>query len=396
MVERVLQPARRLCPACGRSMRIRYDNRRTVATLAGPVRLRLKVRRCQRAAAPASASPTARRRRADRPAAARVRPGRDRPGRAPAPRASTAACRRSTDWRARGRRCQRTVTNLLDRYDECWPPAGRRRRLREAVAEQGRVILAIDGLQPDVGHEVLWVLRDCLTGEVLLARSLLSGRPRTWPSCCARWTAAVAVPVAGVVSDGQHSIRKAVAAGPAGRAASALPLPLPAGGGAADLRGGPARQEGTEEAGARRAADRAGGGGARRTRRPRWCAATAARSAARSPTTAARRWRRRAEAARAAWRRSPASLERVRQKGGCRRSSTRLADLIDRALASTAALWPESRGLRLGAPGRAILGERAGEAAARVRRRFGGLLAAMRRHRDGPAGWPGRSATSSR
>src|SRR3712207_8675000 len=41
---------------------------------------------------------------------------------------------------------------------------------------QGGVILALDGLQPDVGHEVLWVVRDCLSGEVLLARSPLSGR----------------------------------------------------------------------------------------------------------------------------------------------------------------------------------------------------------------------------
>jgi hypothetical protein len=37
------------------------------------------------------------------------------------------------------------------------------------------VILALDGLQPDVGHEVLWVIREYLSGEVLLARSLLSG-----------------------------------------------------------------------------------------------------------------------------------------------------------------------------------------------------------------------------
>lgn len=37
----------------------------------------------------------------------------------------------------------------------------------------GHIILALDGLQPDVGHEVLWVLRDCLSGEVLVARSLL-------------------------------------------------------------------------------------------------------------------------------------------------------------------------------------------------------------------------------
>src|SRR3712207_8504639 len=31
----------------------------------------------------------------------------------------------------------------------------------------------LDGLEPDVGHEVLWVVRDCVSGEVLLARSLL-------------------------------------------------------------------------------------------------------------------------------------------------------------------------------------------------------------------------------
>ena len=47
-------------------------------------------------------------------------------------------------------------------------------RLRRLLEGQGRVVLALDGLQPDVGHEVLWVLRDCLSGEILLARSLLS------------------------------------------------------------------------------------------------------------------------------------------------------------------------------------------------------------------------------
>ena len=44
----------------------------------------------------------------------------------------------------------------------------------ERLARQGRIVLAIDGLQPDVGHEVLWVLRDVISGEILLARSLLS------------------------------------------------------------------------------------------------------------------------------------------------------------------------------------------------------------------------------
>src|SRR5262249_42400437 len=71
--------------------------------------------------------------------------------------------------------CVRSVGNLLDRYDELLALSlADPRRFREAAAAAGRVALAIDGLQPDVGHEALWVLRDCLSGEVLLARGLLS------------------------------------------------------------------------------------------------------------------------------------------------------------------------------------------------------------------------------
>lgn len=43
-------------------------------------------------------------------------------------------------------------------------------RLKRVMKRQGRAILAMDGLQPDVGHEVLWVIRECLSGEILLAR----------------------------------------------------------------------------------------------------------------------------------------------------------------------------------------------------------------------------------
>jgi hypothetical protein len=76
---------------------------------------------------------------------------------------------------------------------------------------QGRVILAIDGLQPDVGHEVLWVIRDCLSGEILLAKSLLSARQQDLAALLSQVKEACPVAVAAVVSDGQHSIRKAVA-----------------------------------------------------------------------------------------------------------------------------------------------------------------------------------------
>jgi hypothetical protein len=51
---------------------------------------------------------------------------------------------------------ERTVTNLLARYDELVTlHLADQTRLRERLTAQGHVILALDGLQPDVGHEVL-------------------------------------------------------------------------------------------------------------------------------------------------------------------------------------------------------------------------------------------------
>ena len=93
-------------------------------------------------------------------------------------------------------------------------------RLRAVLAGQGRAILALDGLQPDVGHEVLWVVRECLSGEVLLARSLLSSTGEDLAALL-REVAAIGVPIAGVVSDGQHSVRLAV-----GRALPGVPHQL--------------------------------------------------------------------------------------------------------------------------------------------------------------------------
>jgi hypothetical protein len=108
---------------------------------------------------------------------------------------------------------ERTVTHLLQRYEELVALSlSDQRRLRERFKEQGQVFLAIDGLQPDVGHEVLWVLRDCLSGEVLLARSLLSACEADLASLLREAQQELDVPIRGVISDGQRSIRKAVQA----------------------------------------------------------------------------------------------------------------------------------------------------------------------------------------
>jgi hypothetical protein len=107
---------------------------------------------------------------------------------------------------------QRNVTYLLERYDElvalhvCGAPAR-----RERLQAQGRLILAVDGLQPDVGHEVLWVVREVLSGEVLLAKSLLSSAEQELTPLLHEAVTDLDAPVVGVVSDGQHAIRHAVA-----------------------------------------------------------------------------------------------------------------------------------------------------------------------------------------
>jgi hypothetical protein len=106
----------------------------------------------------------------------------------------------------------RTVMHLLERYDELLTLSlTDTARLQRITQAQGRVILALDGLQPDVGHEVLWVLRDCLSGEVLLARSLLSATQPDLAVLLRTVRQNLPVPIVGIISDGQLSIRGAVA-----------------------------------------------------------------------------------------------------------------------------------------------------------------------------------------
>jgi hypothetical protein len=212
-ITRDLAPERAACPHCGGPTRADYANRRTVHTLAGVTRLNLTIRRCHRLTCPAHRRPY-------RPEAegsvalprhefgldvvaliGRLRYAEHRS----APEIRTHLIGRGVAV------SERTVTNLLDRYDELLAVAlADDRRLKAVLAKQGRVILAIDGLQPDVGHEVLWVIRDCLSGEILLARSLLSARRQDLAGLLAGVRDACPVPVAGVVSDGQHSVRQAV------------------------------------------------------------------------------------------------------------------------------------------------------------------------------------------
>lgn len=210
-----LEPYQRRCAACGGPAHVAYHSRRTVATLDGLYALTLVVRQCQEPTCP-------RYRQAYRP---------EEEGHWALPQGefgldviALAGALRFAEHRsvpeihhaltARGvALAERTVTHLVQRYEELVAlRLADHGRLKERLAKQGRVILALDGLQPDVGHEVLWVLRDCLSGDVLLARSLLGATEAELAPLLREAADAVGVPVAGVISDGQASVRNAVAA----------------------------------------------------------------------------------------------------------------------------------------------------------------------------------------
>jgi hypothetical protein len=211
----VLTPLCTQCNLCGQTMRIAYRTRRTITTLQGLCRLTLRVRRCRNPQCPRSQCG--------------YRP--EEEGRWALPHGEFGldvialvgslryVSHRSIpeihqELRERGVSiAERTVTHLLQRYEELVAlHLADQRRLRERLQEQGQIVLAIDGLQADVGHEVLWVLRDCLSGEVLLARSLLSACEAELTNLLREVQQSVDVPIRGVISDGQHSIRNAVQA----------------------------------------------------------------------------------------------------------------------------------------------------------------------------------------
>jgi len=212
-----LAPLQTTCRACGCRMRMGHHSHRTVTTLQGVTRLTLKVYRCRNAECSRFHQPT--------------RPEEEGGWALPHGEfgldviALVGALRyqqqRSIpqiheELRRRGLQvAERTATNQLYRYEELLALyLADETRLCERLKEQKQVILALDGLQPDVGHEVLWVLRDCCSGEVLVARSLLGATEKDLVPLLeevANLCRILEIPIKGVITDGQHSIRNAVA-----------------------------------------------------------------------------------------------------------------------------------------------------------------------------------------
>jgi hypothetical protein len=212
--ERRLEPNRDRCWSCGGPLWVAYHNRRRLTFLDEVVQFTLVIRRCRTRSC-------ARYQRAYRP---------EEEGALALPHGefgldviALVGQLRYREHRSMpeiheelGRRgvvlAERTVTNLIERYEELVAlRLTDHHRLRDRLVREGGVVLALDGMQPDVGHEVLWVIRDCLTGEPLLARSLLSGTEADLAALLREVKEALPVPILGVVSDGQQSIGKAVA-----------------------------------------------------------------------------------------------------------------------------------------------------------------------------------------
>jgi len=209
----LLEPQAAVCRECGERMWVAYLAERTVTTLQGVCRLILKIRRCHNRAC-VRYHCWYRPEEEGRWALPHGEFGLDviahigslrYTSHCSVPEIHQQLCERGVAI------AERTVTNLLARYEELVAlHLTDQGRLRDLLIKQGYVILALDGLQPDVGHEVLWVLRDCLSGEVLLARSLLSADETSLAGLLREVQQSLPIPIRGVISDGQHSIRNAV------------------------------------------------------------------------------------------------------------------------------------------------------------------------------------------
>ena len=208
-----LTPLRERCVSCDQRLWVAYHAQRTLMTFRGLIRLTLVVRRCRNPECALYHLPY----RAEEEGAwalphgefgldiitviGQLRYGEHRS----IPEIHQRLIQRGVSI------AQRTVTDLLERYEELVAlHLADEERLQDRLKQQGQVILAIDGIQPDVGHEVLWVIRDCLSGEVLLARALLSSTQRDLSALLREVKEAVPVPIRGVISDGQKTIRKAI------------------------------------------------------------------------------------------------------------------------------------------------------------------------------------------
>src|SRR5437764_13450923 len=215
--EKTLIPLQEHCEQCGQLLWVAHHSHRTVFTLSGLWRLTLVVRQCIEPTCPRYHQ--------------RYRPEEEGRWALPHGEFGLEVIALIGQWRFREHRsvpdmhqaiqargisiAQRSVTYLMQRYEELVTlRITDQERIKVQLQKQGHVILALDGLQPDVGHEWLWVVRDCLSEEILLARPLLSSTQGDLTALLKEvkeLLEELVVPVKGIISDGEETIRSAVA-----------------------------------------------------------------------------------------------------------------------------------------------------------------------------------------
>ncbi len=81
---------------------------------------------------------------------------------------------------------------------------------RQQVEQNGGLIISIDGIQPDIGNETIYLVRDVLTARVLTAENVTSSETAVIKALLAP-VVALGLPVIGAISDAQESLVKAIA-----------------------------------------------------------------------------------------------------------------------------------------------------------------------------------------
>jgi hypothetical protein len=209
----------RNCPACGRMMHICDHRYRRFHTLDGPVQLVCKLNHCPDPACPGHART-----------------------KSPELELTLALPQMAVGWDVLcwigHRRCSRHMavplirSELLDDYrimlsEDAIEKAIRRYQamltarqqdpeaLRREYAAGAEVILSIDGLQPEKGHETLYVVRELTRKRVWFAEPLLSATAdavRPLIAQAKRWARSLGVPVGLWISDKQDAFVTGIAA----------------------------------------------------------------------------------------------------------------------------------------------------------------------------------------
>jgi hypothetical protein len=214
--KKTLKPLKEYCEHCGQPLWVSYHAHRTVTQLDGLWKLTLVVRRCREPQCPRYH--------------VAYRPEEEGKWALPHGEFGLEVIALIGVWRFRHHRSvpemhhllqergvpitERTVTHLMHRYEELVAlHITDQERIKTLLQKQGRVILAMDGLKPDEGQEVLWVIRDCLSEEILLTRPLLSSAKGDLIPLLTEVKAqleALEVPIEGVITDGEDALEGAV------------------------------------------------------------------------------------------------------------------------------------------------------------------------------------------